>query len=96
LGGLLFTVLYEEQLPVGVAVRRAAHPRLRLQPSVMAAGGAGEAAQIVLFAFFHVSFILHSSAEFILHCDAAELHYLTNFSNLLFAVSHSSRLPSGL
>lgn len=55
LGGLLAPVLYEEQLPVGVAVRRAAHPWIWFQPAVMAAGGAREAAQVVLLAFLHVS-----------------------------------------
>ena len=64
-------MLYEEQLPVGVAVRRAAHPWLRVQPPVMAAGGAGEAAQVILLAFLHVSplstpfqHFAHSLAQF--------------------------------
>jgi hypothetical protein len=52
LGGFLLPVLYEEQLPVGIAVRRAAYPWI--QSAVMAAGGAWEAAQIVLLAFLYV------------------------------------------
>jgi len=71
MGGLLPPVLYEEQLPVGVAVRRAAHPWLRVQPPVMAAGGAGQAAQVILLAVLHVSppfnaipHFAHSLAQF--------------------------------
>ena len=62
LGGVLLPVLYEEQHPLGVALRRAAHPRL--QPAVVAAGGAGEAAQIILLAFLHVS-PLHSRIPYL-------------------------------
>lgn len=51
MGGFLLPVLYEEQLPVGIAVRRAAYPWI--QSAVMAAGGAWEAAQIVLLAFLY-------------------------------------------